>query len=76
MLMISFDETNKVLLRRAAGIGIDLSTHIEAGRLHIEQVDPADLSPGELSVGAGRWRSPECSASYYPQFDRVYACDA
>ena len=49
VLMISFDETNKVLLRRAAGIGIDLSSHVEAGRLHIEQVDPADLSPGELS---------------------------
>ena len=49
VLMISFDETNKVLLKRAAGIGIDLSSHIEAGRLHIEQVDPADLSPGELS---------------------------
>ena len=47
--MISFDETRHVLLRRAAGIGMDLSPHIEEGRLRLEQIDPADLSPGEFS---------------------------
>jgi circadian clock protein KaiC len=49
VLMINFDETNNVLLKRAAGIGVNLSSHVKAGHLHIEQVDPADLSPGELS---------------------------
>jgi circadian clock protein KaiC len=49
VLMICFDETLRVMLRRAAGIGMDLAPHIEGGRLKVEQVDPAELSPGELS---------------------------
>jgi circadian clock protein KaiC len=48
-LMISFDETRHVLLKRAAGIGMDLSPYVEGGRLRLEQIDPADLSPGEFS---------------------------
>ena len=48
-LMVSFDETRHVLLKRAAGIGMDLSPHVEEGRLRLEQIDPADLSPGEFS---------------------------
>ena len=49
VLMVSFDETMSVLLKRAAGLGIDLMEHVRSGRLFIEQIDPADLSPGELS---------------------------
>jgi circadian clock protein KaiC len=48
-LLVSFDETRHVLLRRAAGIGMDLSKHLASGALVIQQVDPAELSPGELS---------------------------
>ncbi len=48
-LVVSFDETRHVLLKRAAGIGMDLAPHIEEGRLRLEQIDPADLSPGEFS---------------------------
>ena len=55
--MVSFDETRHVLLKRAAGIGMDLSPHVEEGRLRLEQIDPADLSPGEFSgQGARRGR--------------------
>jgi circadian clock protein KaiC len=53
VLMVNFDETRSILLKRAAGIGIDLTKHVASGHLHIEQVDPADLTPGEL---AGRVR--------------------
>jgi circadian clock protein KaiC len=49
VLMVSFDETMSVLLKRAAGLGFDLMEHVRSGRLFIEQIDPADLSPGELS---------------------------
>ena len=49
VLMICFDETLRVMLRRAAGIGVDLQPHIDSGLLAVEQVDPAELSPGELS---------------------------
>jgi circadian clock protein KaiC len=52
-LMISFDETIGILLQRAKGVGFDLAPHVEAGRLRIQQIDPADVSPGEF---AGRVR--------------------
>jgi circadian clock protein KaiC len=38
-----------LLLDRAHGIGIDLDVHIQAGRLILEQVDAAELSPGEFA---------------------------
>ena len=47
--MISFDETIGILLQRAKGVGFDLAPHVEAGRLRIEQIDPANVSPGEFS---------------------------
>ncbi len=49
VLLVCFDETLQVMLRRAAGIGMTLSPHIESGLLCVEQVDPAELTPGELS---------------------------
>ncbi len=52
-LMVTFDETIGILLERARGIGFDLLPHIEAGRLRLEQIDPAEISPGEF---AGRVR--------------------
>lgn len=48
VLMVSFDEVRHVLLRRAAGLGMDLVPHLQAGRLALEQVDPAEFPPGEV----------------------------
>jgi len=48
-LIMSFDESRRVMLRRAMGVGIDLAAHEAAGRLAMEHVDPAELSPGELT---------------------------
>jgi circadian clock protein KaiC len=47
-LMISFDEIRTVLLRRAAGMGMDLKPHLAAERLVLEQIDPAEFPPGEV----------------------------
>ena len=47
--MFIFDESINTLLSRTAGLGIDLRTHFEAGRVTIQQVDPAELSPGEFA---------------------------
>jgi circadian clock protein KaiC len=44
-----FDEGINTYLSRAAGLGIDLSAEVEAGRLTVQQVDPAELSPGEFA---------------------------
>jgi circadian clock protein KaiC len=43
-----FDESPGTLLRRSKGLGVDLARHLDAGEIAIHQVDPAELSPGEL----------------------------
>jgi circadian clock protein KaiC len=44
----TFDERTHTLLARTDGIGIDLRQQVEAGRVKIREVDPAELSPGEF----------------------------
>ena len=43
-----FDESPATLITRCAGLGIGLASHVESGRITIQQVDPAELSPGEF----------------------------
>ncbi|MET3495099.1 circadian clock protein KaiC [Variovorax boronicumulans] len=43
-----FDEGVNTLRARCAGLGMNLDPFIESGHLRIKQVDPAELSPGEL----------------------------
>jgi circadian clock protein KaiC len=47
--MFVFDEEMGLLFSRAMGLGIDLQALVDGGRLTIEQVDAAELTPGELS---------------------------
>lgn len=47
--MFVFDEELELLIGRAMGLGIDLQKMIDDGKLTLEQVDAAELSPGELS---------------------------
>jgi circadian clock protein KaiC len=49
VLMVSFDETQRIFYRRAAGLGKDLRGWSEEGSFIFRQVDPAELSPGELT---------------------------
>jgi len=44
-----FDESLHTLLTRCAGLGVDLRSHLDAGRVTVQQVDPAELSPGEFA---------------------------
>lgn len=46
--MFIFDESRSTLLTRAAGLGMNLREHVEGGRIRIQPVDPAELSPGEF----------------------------
>jgi circadian clock protein KaiC len=48
-LIVSFDESRRVLLKRARGQGADLEDYERRGLFVLEQVDPAELAPGELS---------------------------
>jgi circadian clock protein KaiC len=43
-----FDETVSTLLDRGAQMGVDLRPFIASGLVRMEEVDPAEISPGEL----------------------------
>ena len=47
--MFIFDEELGLLFDRAKGLGIDLQDMVASGNLLVEQVDAAELSPGEFS---------------------------
>jgi circadian clock protein KaiC len=42
----TFDETVRTLVNRTANLGSDPRPYIETGLLHIQQIDPAEISPG------------------------------
>lgn len=47
--MFLFEEARNTLLNRAANIGMDMSPAIEAGLLTVQQIDSAELTPGEFA---------------------------
>ena len=47
--MFVFDEEQGLLIQRAKGLGIDLQAMIDSGHLVLEQIDAAELTPGEFS---------------------------
>jgi circadian clock protein KaiC len=44
-----FDESEATLVSRCAALGIDLRKHMEEGRVTVQRIDPAELSPGEFA---------------------------
>jgi circadian clock protein KaiC len=53
-LFVSFDETQRVFLERARGLGWDFEADQERGNFIFRQIDPAELSPGELAATISR----------------------
>ena len=49
-MIFTFDETRSVMLSRAKALGFKLEKAIESGMITVQQVDPAELSPGEFAV--------------------------
>lgn len=49
-MIFAFDETRGLLLERCTQLGLDLRRHVESGLVAVQQVDPAELSPGEFAV--------------------------
>jgi circadian clock protein KaiC len=49
-----FDEQDTTSLVRADALGLPLRSHVEGGRITLQQVDPAQLSPGEFIQGVRR----------------------
>ena len=50
-IIFTFDETRNVMLNRAKALGFKLEEAIDEGLITVQQVDPAELSPGEFAVG-------------------------
>ena len=50
----AFDERLDTLVARSAGVGMDLAPHVASGRVYADQVDPAEMSPGEFVHGVRR----------------------
>jgi circadian clock protein KaiC len=48
--MFIFDEERALLLQRARGVGIDMQAMVDAGQLVLEQVDAAQMTPGEFAA--------------------------
>lgn len=44
-----FDEGMATMLARAEAMGMNLRPHVASGMLHLSQIDPAELSPGEFA---------------------------
>lgn len=45
-----FDESIATFLERSAGLGFDVKPLVAAAKLTLRQIDPAELSPGELAA--------------------------
>jgi circadian clock protein KaiC len=47
--VFAFDEIRDIILTRAAGLGLAIAPHVESGAITIQQLDPAEVSPGEFA---------------------------
>ncbi|HYB94662.1 MAG TPA: ATPase domain-containing protein [Vicinamibacterales bacterium] len=48
-VIILFDESPNTLFTRCRALGLDIEPHVASGKIKVVQVDPAELSPGELT---------------------------
>jgi circadian clock protein KaiC len=48
-VVFSFDETAGIALARAQKLGLDLQKFVNKGTIKLQQVDPAEISPGEFT---------------------------
>lgn len=46
-----FEENLPMLYARTKGLGLDLKSQVDKGRIQIQKIDPAELAPGEFSYG-------------------------
>lgn len=47
-VIFTFDEGTETLLKRAKALNMDLEPHIQSGKIRLQQIDPAEMSPGEF----------------------------
>jgi circadian clock protein KaiC len=49
-----FDELRETFMGRAAGVGLEMTKFVKKNLIRIQQVDPAELSPGEFAATVRR----------------------
>jgi circadian clock protein KaiC len=49
-VLFAFDEIRGIVLARATAVGLDVARHIDGGIIDVQQVDPAEISPGEFGM--------------------------
>ena len=47
--MFAFDEGLGTLFARASGLGVPLQEYVDNGLITVQQIDPAEMSPGEFA---------------------------
>jgi len=47
--VFTFDERPEIAIARASGLHMNIQGHLDDGRFHVQQVDPAELSPGQFA---------------------------
>lgn len=50
----TFDEGRGTLQARARTLGLDLQSRLESGLIRLQQIDPAEMSPGEFAANVQR----------------------
>ena len=48
-MLFAFDETSGIVLERAEKLGLNLRGYVRDGLVTLQQVDPAEISPGEFA---------------------------
>lgn len=44
-----YEESRSTFIARSEGMGIHITPHLKSGRIHLQQVNPAEMSPGEFA---------------------------
>lgn len=48
-MIFTFDETRSLMLARIKALGLNLEPYVRSGQVEVQQVDPAEVSPGEFA---------------------------
>jgi len=49
-IIFAFDETRSIMLARAKALRLDLEKYVRRGVVTVQQIDPAEISPGEFAA--------------------------
>ena len=48
-VIFTFDESRNTIIHRTKGLGMELDKYIKQGLIHLQPIDPVEMSPGEFA---------------------------